>query len=195
MGKTYESINGEIQEWITQQQMFFVGTAPRADSGSVNVSPKGLDTLRDLNDQTLAFLDYGGSGVETIAHIRENKRIVIMMCAFDGPAKIYRFHGTGTVITPLDQEFSALADKFDRSELGIRSIIRINVTRISDSCGFGVPLYDYREQRSISPNYIRTRGADYIRPHLESKNLQSIDGLPGISAQEANAWTPPVDDN
>jgi len=85
MGKTYETINSEVQQWIANQSMFFVGTFPKADSGSINISPKGHDTLRVLDANTLAFLDYGGSGVETIAHIRENGRIVIMMCAFEGP--------------------------------------------------------------------------------------------------------------
>ena len=193
MGKTYDAIEAEVREWMAEQHMFFVATAPRSEEGMINLSPKGHDTLRILDDHTLAFLDYGGSGIETIAHLRENGRIVIMMCAFAGPPKIFRFHGSGDVITPREPEFEKLSEAFDRSELGIRAIIRVNVSRISDSCGFGVPLYEYQEQRSTSPNYIRTRGADRIRAYQEQNNLESLDGLPGITVDEAHAYAPPID--
>ena len=112
-----------------------------------------------------------------------------------GAAKIFRFHGSGEVITPKDPEFATLAETFDRSQLGIRSIIRVNVSRISDSCGYGVPLYEFQEQRSISPNYIRTRGAERIRAYQEENNLESLDGLPGISVDEAHAYAPPIEKN
>jgi len=193
VGKVYESIDARIRKWIGKQHMFFVATAPLAGTGSVNLSPKGYDTLRVLDDNTLAFLDYGGSGVETIAHVRENGRIVIMMCSFSGRPKIYRFHGRGSVVMSTDEEFAALAAKFDRTELGVRAIVRVDVERISDSCGYGVPFYDYRGQRPTSVEHIRDNGADDIREYLKEKNPQSIDGLPGISAEEAEAWEPPVD--
>ena len=193
MGKTYDAIGADVREWMAEQHMFFVATAPRTDSGMINLSPKGHDTLRILDDTTLAYLDYGGSGIETIAHLRENGRIVIMMCAFAGPPKIFRFHGKGDVIVPQHAEFSSLAEHFDRSELGIRAIIRVNVERISDSCGFGVPLYEFQEQRQTSPNYIRSHGAERIRAYQEENNLESLDGLPGMSAEEAHAYEPPVE--
>ena len=182
MGKVYAEIDTRIRNWIEKQHMFFVATAPLADAGSVNLSPKGYDTLRVLDERTLAFLDYGGSGVETIAHVRENGRITIMMCAFEGRPKIYRFHGKGSVVMPTDSEFDELAVKFDRTELGVRAIIRVDVQRISDSCGYGVPFYDYRGERPTSVEHVRENGADDIRDYLQEKNPQSIDGLPGISA-------------
>ena len=192
MGKTYTSIDPDIAHWIAQQHMFFVATAPLAAEGLVNLSPKGHDTLRVINEHTLAFLDYGGSGIETVAHLRENQRIVIMMCAVKGSPKIYRFHGTGQVITPIDADFGDLAQHFDRSELGIRSIIRVNVSRVSDSCGFGVPFYDYQGERPTSPNYIRVNGAEKIRAYLKHENAQSLDGLPGLSPAEAGAYEGPT---
>ncbi|MEZ5566410.1 MAG: pyridoxamine 5'-phosphate oxidase family protein [Gammaproteobacteria bacterium] len=192
MGKFYPAIDLTIRQWIERQHMFFVGTAPLSGGGSVNISPKGHDTLRVLDDHTLAFLDYGGSGIETIAHLRENGRIVIMMCAFDGPPKVYRFHGVGEVVTPLDKEFDALAGHFDRSVLGIRAVIRIRVTKISDSCGFGVPLYQYQKQRDTSPNYIRVNGIEKIRIYLQTENQESIDGLPGQSGKEIDSYQGPA---
>ncbi|MGI9329318.1 MAG: pyridoxamine 5'-phosphate oxidase family protein [Gammaproteobacteria bacterium] len=192
MGKTYTSIDPDIQHWISQQHMFFVATAPLAAEGLVNLSPKGHDTLRVIDEHTLAFLDYGGSGIETVAHLRENQRIVIMMCAVEGAPKIYRFHGRGQVITPVDDDFGRLAQLFDRSELGIRSIIRVNVGRVSDSCGFGVPFYDYQGERPTSPNYIRVQGAKKIRAYLKEENSRSLDGLPGLSSAEADAYEGPI---
>ncbi|MDJ0926776.1 MAG: pyridoxamine 5'-phosphate oxidase family protein [Gammaproteobacteria bacterium] len=191
MGKSYESINPRIRKWIEKQEMFFVATAPMAAEGSVNLSPKGMDTLRVLDEDTLAFLDSGGSGIETIAHLRENGRIVVMMCAFRGPAKIYRFHGRGSVVLPGNAEFDELVAQFDRTHVGIRSIIRIDVTRVSDSCGFGVPLYDFRAQRKESTGYIRRNGVDYVRAHFAEMNGKSIDGLPGLTAEESAAYVGP----
>ncbi len=191
MGKVFESIDTDIQSWISRQAMFFVATAPSSDEGCVNLSPKGHDTLRVLDSKTLAFIDYGGSGIETVAHLRENGRIVIMMCAFNGPAKIFRFHGRGSVITPGEKDFDTLVKQFDTRVLGVRAIIRVSVTRISDSCGFGVPLMDFKAQRDISPNYIRTRGIPATRDYMEANNQQSIDGLSALSPDEAQRYYPP----
>jgi predicted pyridoxine 5'-phosphate oxidase superfamily flavin-nucleotide-binding protein len=192
MGSIYESIDSNLRKWIEKQHMFMVGTAPSSNTGSVNVSPKGHDTLRVIDEHTLAFLDYGGSGVETIAHVRENQRIVIMMCAFEGPPKIYRFHGQGEIITPLDDGFELHAKKFDRTQLGIRSIVLVHITRISDSCGFGVPFYAYKGQRPSSPNYIRNNGVGPVREYLAQENLQSLDGLSGVTESEARAYLAPT---
>lgn len=193
MGRTYSAIDDSIRDWLARQQMFFVATAPLAADASINLSPKGIDTLRVLGPRRLAWLDYGGSGVETIAHLRENGRIVLMLCAFEGPPKIFRFHGRGRVVTPLDAEFASLLAHFDRSQVGVRSIVDIDLTRISDSCGFGVPLYDFRAQRDISPNYVRSQGAERVRSYLVQHSRQSIDGLPGLTAEEAAAFQPPQD--
>jgi hypothetical protein len=195
MGKLYKTIDSELRDWMSRQQMFFVASAPLGKDGHVNVSPKGHDTLRVLDGNTLAYLDYGGSGIETVAHLRENGRIVIMMCSFEGAPKIYRFHGTGSVITPRDAEFPDLAVHFDRSELGIRAIIRVDVERISDSCGFGVPLYEYQGQRRTSPDGQRKSGKEKMRAYFKRNNPQSIDALPGLSEAEADAFEPAVNDN
>lgn len=191
MGKVYDRIDDGIREWIDQQQMFFVATAPLSGEGLVNVSPKGLDTFRVLDDHAIAYLDYGGSGIETVAHVRENSRIVVMMCAFTGPPKIYRFHGVGEIVTPSDAGYNDLAAQFDLSFVGVRAIIKVNVTRISDSCGYGVPLYQFEGQREISPKYVSQRGGDYIRDYFVENNAQSLDGLPGITKEEAEAYRTP----
>lgn len=188
MGKTYELIDDKIARWIERQKMFFVATAPTQTDGHVNVSPKGHDALRILDNKTLAYLDYGGSGAETIAHVRQNERIVIMMCAFDGPPNIFRFYGLGEVVTPLHEEFDTLHSLFDLSGLGARAIIKINVTRISDSCGYGVPLYDFKEQRSSSQNWLQNKDATTVGEYQVQKNLRSIDGIDAISEEEARAY-------
>ena len=188
MGKVYECIDERIQAWIAEQEMFFIATAPLSGDGSVNVSPKGLDTLRVLDEHTLAFLDTGGSGIETISHLRENGRIVVMMCAFQDPPVTYRFHGRGTVLLPVDEGFDALAALFDRSEFGVRAIIRIDVTRISDSCGYGVPLYDFQGQRDLLPDYIQRTGRDSFLDQFAGPWTTSIDGLPGLTAEESETF-------
>lgn len=190
MGKVFPAIDDAIRTWMAKQHMYFVSTAPRADDGLVNCSPKGGDTLRIVDDHTLAYLDYAGSGVETIAHLRENGRIVLMMCAFSGPPRIFRFHGTGDVIAPDSEEFAALAGLFDTDMLGVRSIIRINVTRISDSCGFGVPKYDFKEDRDAMRKWAEGKGQEGVRAYVGQKNAISLDGLPGVSAEEAAKASP-----
>jgi len=193
MGKQYDAIDDSIRDWIERQRLFFVGTAPLSADGLLNLSPKGHDALRVIDGHTLAYLDYGGSGVETIAHVRENGRIVIMMCAFDGPPKIFRFYGKGEVITPLDKDFDGLAGLFDIPGVGIRAIIRIHVSRIQDSCGYGVPNYEFLGNRESSQNRAASLGTDKLREYLVEKNLQSLDGLPAISEDEARAFIGPCD--
>ncbi len=188
MGKTYEKIDDKIRHWIERQHMFFVGTAPLAKDGRVNLSPKGHDSLRVLDEKTLVYLDYGGSGVETIAHVRENGRIVIMLCAFDGPPQIMRFHGRGEVVTPLDPHFAELASLFDLPGLGARAFIKIHLERISDSCGYGVPNYEFVGHRQSSQNWLRNKGQDGVRHYQVENNLQSLDGIDGISEDEAQAY-------
>ena len=192
MGKVYECIDERIQTWISEQEMFFIATAPLSGDGSVNLSPKGMDTLRVLDEHTLAFMDAGGSGIETIAHLRENGRIVVMMCAFQDPPVIHRFHGRGSVILPCDEGFDSLAALFDRSELGVRAIIRIDVTRVSDACGFGVPLYDFQAQRDQMANDLRSVGRDNFVEQFTDMWATSIDGLPGLTADESMTFTGPV---
>src|SRR5258707_242315 len=134
MGKLYESLTPELQDWLGQQKGFFVATAPLAQDGHVNCSPKGGDTFRIFNDHEVAFLDLTGSGIETVAHLQENGRIVIMFCAFSGPPKIVRLYGTGEAIYPSHSDFGRLSRSFP-AHPGARSVVRVMLTRVSDSCG------------------------------------------------------------
>ena len=186
MGKVYEGIDARLSTWIQHQKMFFVATAPRDDTGHVNCSPKGCDTLRVIGPRALAYLDTPGSGVETIAHLRENGRIVIMLCAFDGPPKIVRLHGQGRVLVPGEEEFARLLPLFE-PQPAVRSIITVDVTRIADSCGFGVPLYTYEGRRTTSAEFIRKMSDDGLRQYGVEHNQRSIDGLGGLEVAEAGS--------
>ena len=150
MGKVYDRINESLTEFIQRQQMFFVATAPLVGDGHINLSPKGLDAFRILDDQTVAYADLVGSGIETVAHLKENTRIVLMFCSFEGRPNIVRLHGRGEAIEPAHAEFPSLRARFPEY-IGLRTIIRVHCTRISDSCGLGVPLFEYRGQRSGDP--------------------------------------------
>jgi hypothetical protein len=180
VAKTYTDIDGQLAAFIKAQPVFFVATAPLDPEGHVNASPKGLDTLRILGPKTVAYLDIFGSGVETIAHLRENGRIVLMFCAFQGAPKVLRLHGLGRVVEPHEPEFAALEAHFPVHE-GTRAIIVVEVTRISDSCGYGVPLLKYEADRSELPAWCHKRGEEGLKIYRKEKNRQSIDGLPGVS--------------
>jgi len=179
MGKIHESIDAQLADWIGQQYLFFVATAPLAGAGHVNCSPKGGDAFRVLDSSTVAYQDLTGSGAETIAHLRENGRIVIMFCAFDGPPRIVRLHGRGEALTASHPDFASHAARFP-PHLGTRAIIRIAVTRVSDSCGFGVPQYDYRGERDTLDKWTEAKGPDKIKDYQQAKNLRSLDDLPAI---------------
>jgi hypothetical protein len=183
MGKTYEGISPELKAWVEKQPVFFVGTAPRADDGHVNVSPKGLDSLRILGPQRVAYLDLTGSGAETIAHVRENGRIVIMFCAFSGPPKIVRFHGKASVITSRSASWPELRGQFP-AHLGARAIIDVAVTRTSDSCGYGVPAFEKAAQREALDMWTHKKGGEGIVAYRRQKNARSIDGLPALEPQD-----------
>lgn len=179
MGKIFDEITPALKEWIQAQKMFFVATAPLTADGHINCSPKGLDSFVILDEHTVAYQDFTGSGVETIAHIQENRRIVIMFCAFEGPPKIVRLHGHGEAVTPNHPDFEELSKHF-KKEIGIRAYIRIKTTRISDSCGYAVPLYDYKEDRNVLHKYSVAKGEDGLKEYRAEKNRTSIDGLPGL---------------
>ena len=156
MAKDYPEICTDIREWVERQKMFFVATAPLAQDGLVNCSPKGMDTFRILGPRTIAYLDLTGSGVETISHLKENKRIVIMMCAFEGAPKILRFYGQGEVIEKGSEEYLERISNF-REHLGARAIIHIEVDRIRDSCGYSIPSYDYTGERDVLKKWSETK--------------------------------------
>ena len=179
MGKVYDAITDKLAAWIAEQKLFFTATAPLAESGRINCSPKGMDSFRILDPHTVAYLDLTGSGAETIAHLRENGRIVVMFCAFDGPARIVRLHGLGEVLEAGTPAYEALAGRFPEMP-GARSIIRIEVGRVSDSCGYGVPVYEYKENRDTLEKWAARKGEDGIREYWRANNATSIDGLPGL---------------
>ena len=193
MAKVFEAIDEHLAGWIARQPMFFVGTAPAGPDGRVNVSPKGpIGTLRVLGPAEVAYLDAHGSGSETIAHLRDNGRIVVMLCAFAGPPRILRLHGRGEVLLPGDERFAALLQRCALDDLGPpesrRSIIRVDVERIADSCGYGVPLMTYEGRREHYPlsvgKKLRTMGADGYAQMTRERGAQSIDGLPALPPLE-----------
>jgi hypothetical protein len=179
MGRLYEALDDRLIAFIRAQKVFFVATAPLAADGHVNLSPKGLDTLAVLGPLTVAYLDLTGSGVETIAHLRENGRIVLMFCSFDGPPRIVRLHGRGHAALAHEPEFAELAQHFAPRE-GARSVVTVAVERISDSCGYGVPLYAFERERDQLAEWTARKGPDGIADYWRTTNAASIDGLPGL---------------
>ncbi|NNF59092.1 MAG: pyridoxamine 5'-phosphate oxidase family protein [Rhodothermaceae bacterium] len=181
MSKTYDAITPALTEWIEAQPLFFVATAPTAEDGLINCSPKGLDTFRILGPHEVAYLDLTGSGVETIAHVRENGRIVFMFCAFAGPPNIVRLHGTAEVLLPDTPDFEALRPRFPDLP-GTRAILRASLTRISDSCGYAVPRMVYQEDRDTLVRWAQAKQPEGLAQYKVEKNTVSLDGLPGLEA-------------
>ena len=181
MAKVFDAIDARLAAWIARQRMFFVATAPSGDDGHVNVSPKGpIETLRVLDEHTVAYLDLVGSGAETVAHLQDNGRVVGMLCAFEGPPRIVRLHGRGEVLELGVVDFpdaTALPEQH-------RTVIRVEVERIADSCGFGVPLMAYEGERPQSLAWAQTKlakgGPGALDDYVAEKNAVSIDGLPAL---------------
>jgi Pyridoxamine 5'-phosphate oxidase len=189
VGKIFDGIDERLEGWIAAQPMFFVGTAPLDEDGHVNVSPKGqIDDLRVLDPHTVAYLDYIGSGAETIAHVRENGRIVIMLCAFAGPPRILRLHGRGRVVPASDPEFEKLLARCGFPEPATpearRAVVVVEVERVADSCGYGVPLMSYEGRRphmdAWAAKKMRVGGPEALLDYQREKNTLSIDGLPAV---------------
>jgi hypothetical protein len=179
MAKILNGIDDDLKKWIEEQKIFFVGSAPLSQDGHVNISPKGGDSFRVLGESRVAYVDYTGSGIETASHLRENGRIVIMFCSFDGPPKIVRFHGIGKIVMVGEPEFDELVQLFP-SHIGTRLIIEVNVNRIASSCGYSVPLYQFVGNRDVLDKWSIAKGVDGLRDYRIAKNSVSIDGLPGI---------------
>jgi hypothetical protein len=187
MGRSYDEIDDRWATWIAEQPMFFVATAPLSADGHVNVSPKGpAGALRVLGPRSVCYLDVGGSGAETIAHLRENGRIVVMLCAFSGPPRILRLHGTGEVVGEDDERFASLVE--GQPSIGppeaTRSVIVVDVERIADSCGYGVPLMSVEGERdhyalSVAKR-LRVGGPNALAERRAEVNGRSIDGLPAL---------------
>ena len=189
MGKVFEDgIDERMTAWIARQRLFFVATAP-SDGGHVNVSPKGpIETLRILGPDRVAYLDRIGSGAETAAHLRDDARITIMLCAFEGPPRIVRLHGRGTFVAADDPAFDERLAETGLASLDLpeanRAIVDVAVDRVSDSCGYGVPLMVYEGQREQTERWVSTKlrkeGPDAMRRYVEERNATSIDGLPAF---------------
>lgn len=182
MGKEFQEIDERMQRWIERQRVFFVSTAPLAGDGRINCSPKGLDSLRVLGPRQVAYADTGGSGIETVAHLKENGRIVIMLCAFDGPPKIFRFYGQGLPVEPHESGFEKLAALFPDLPT-IRNIVVIDVESIRDSCGYGVPLYEFKSERESLRNWCDQKTKEELLEYRIERNAQSLDGLPGLDVE------------
>jgi hypothetical protein len=189
VAKVFEEITDHLREWIGRQAMFFVGSAPLSADGHVNVSPKGpIGSLAVLGPHEVAYLDVSGSGAETIAHGRENGRIVVMLCAFDGPPRIVRLHGRGTVLRWDDEGFDELLERCGFDEPSIpearRAIVRVEVSRVSDACGYGVPVMEVTGHREHLPlahgKRLRSLGPEAFEARKGAKNAVSIDGLPAV---------------
>lgn len=177
MGKLYDCLTDELIAFISAQPLFFVGTAPLDPNGHVNLSPKGLDCLRILSQQQIAYLDLTGSGNETSAHLLENERITFMFCAFAGPPSILRLYGRGRTVLPTAAEWPELAPQFPAYP-GVRQIIVADIARVQTSCGFAVPLMDYRGQRDTLIRSVEKKDEATLTAYQRVKNAQSIDGLP-----------------
>ena len=177
MAKVHDSITAEFRDWISKQYVFFVASAPLGADGHVNVSPKGHDCLRVLDESTVAYLDLTGSGAETAAHIAENGRLTLMWCAFEGPPRILRLYGRGESVLPGSARWQELSPHFEMLP-GARQIVVNHVERVQTSCGFAVPFMDYREERETLIRYTVKKGEDGMREYRAEKNQRSIDGLP-----------------
>jgi hypothetical protein len=183
MGKVYEQLDDALTGFLGRQHVFFVGTAPDGPDGHLNVSPKGLDTFRVLGPRTVAYLDLTGSGIETVAHLRQNGRITLMFCAFEGRPLIVRIYGRGRVVEPGNPDWDGLLAHFPEFP-GARSVIVVEVERIADSCGFAVPLYEYRGERPQLLDFAESKGPDGLDTYKARANRASIDGLAGLRSAQ-----------
>ena len=183
MGKVLEALDEKLTEVLLGQPVYFVATAPSGDGGHVNVSPKGgSGTFAVLDPRTVAYLDLTGSGVETIAHLRDNGRITVMFCTFSGPPLIVRLYGRGEAVLSDDDRYGGLLASFpDHADApGVRSIVVVSLDRVSTSCGYGVPLMEHRADRTMLRAWAERKGPDGVEAYRAAKNGESIDGLPGL---------------
>ncbi|CCB71728.1 pyridoxamine 5'-phosphate oxidase family protein [Streptantibioticus cattleyicolor] len=186
MGKTYERIDGRLRAFIEAQPIFFTATAPLSGDGTVNLSPKGLTgSFTVLDEHTVAYLDFAGSNAETIAHLRENGRITLMWCAFQGPPDIVRVHGRGEPVFRDDPRFEDLLARFphpDPGAHGVRAVIVVTAELIRDTCGYGVPLMSYDADRDLHRRRFEREDDDSLARYFEKKEhiATSLDGLPGL---------------
>ncbi|MEO6629561.1 MAG: pyridoxamine 5'-phosphate oxidase family protein [Aquihabitans sp.] len=179
MGRFYDHIPEQLVEWLVAQPVFFVATAPLGDHGHVNLSPKGGDTFRVLDASTVAYLDLTGSGAETTAHLRENGRLTIMFCAFDGKPNIVRLFGQGRTVLPGHADFDDLAARFPTNP-GTRGVVHLAVEKVGSSCGYAVPLMQLVDPRTTLDEWAERKSPDELTAYRATKNATSIDGLPAF---------------
>lgn len=182
MGKLFETIDDHLTQWMEQQPMWFVATAPLAADGHVNMSPRGHDAFAVLGERRVGWVDYTGSGVETIAHLQENGRVCVMFTSFDQRPRIVRLHGRGQVHLPGEPGFEEVV-ALKPEHPSTRAVITVDVARISDSCGWGVPVMDLAGERELIRQHAEKKGPDGLVQYRAEKNAQSIDGLPGLPVQ------------
>lgn len=188
MGKVLDALDANLTDVITRQPVFFVATAPSGDDGHVNVSPKGgAGSFAVVDPVTVAYLDVTGSGVETIAHLRDNGRITLMFCTFEGNPLIVRLYGRGEPVLPGDDGYDDLRARFPADVLAVRSVIRVRLDRIATSCGYGVPLMAYEADRTNLRRWAERKGPEAVATYRADKNRESIDGLPGLPGLPAGA--------
>jgi len=181
VGKLFDGIDETLAAWIAKQPVWFVATAPLAADGRVNVSPRGHDTLSILGTHRVAWVDFTGSGVETIAHLRENGRICLMFCSFDSRPRIVRVHGTGHVALPGEPEYDDVVARHP-AHPSTRAVVVVDVTRVSDSCGYGVPVMEMVGERDLLRLGAEKKGPEGMAAYRATNNAESIDGLPGLPA-------------
>ena len=179
MGRIYDELDDHLIEWIGRQHLFFVASAPAGSDGLVNLSPKGYDTFRVIDPTTVAYLDLTGSGIETIAHVRENGRLTFMFCSFDAKPNILRLWGRGDVIVPGDADWLGLASQFPEIP-GARAVVRCRLERISSSCGYSIPIMTYEGERATLTEGAVRRGPHGVAAYCAENNQVSLDGLPGL---------------
>ncbi len=179
MGRTYDALDDGLTAFLRAQHVFFVATAP-STGGHVNLSPKGLDTFAVLDPQTVAYLDLTGSGIETVSHLRENGRITMLFCAFEGPPRLVRLYGKGAVAPIGTPEYATQAAQFPAYP-NARTVITVALERIADSCGYGVPRYRYEAERSQLLDWADRKGPEGVAAYRDEANVTSIDGLPGLT--------------
>ena len=184
MGKVFDGIDERMREWLQAQRIFFVATAPLSGDGLVNLSPKGLESFAVLGPRRVAYLDLTGSGIETVAHLRENGRITLLFCAFEGPPRLVRLYGRGKVLLPGTPEFEEIAAQFPHYA-ATRAVIAVDLGRIADSCGYAVPRYAYQGERSQLGEWAASKGEAGVRAYRAENNARSLDGLPGLEEEDA----------
>ena len=175
MAEKFDALSAELINWIGQQHVYFVATA--ATDGRVNLSPKGQDSLRVVNEREIVWLNLTGSGNETAAHLLDSNRITLMWCAYEGLPRILRVYGSAEVVHPRDEQWQACAELIP-PPVGARQYFKVTLDLVQTSCGYAVPFMDFVEDRQVLANWAEKRGEDGIRDYWREKNQRSIDGMP-----------------